>query len=346
MGAMPRPRWPHLLREVSRHGTVRWVVRVGHGPRIALEGEYGTKEFEASYHEAISGGGLPSHKYKGSTGTLSWLVARYQGSSTWAALAKATQQQRARLLRSTLKDAEAMPYASVTKRHILDGLDRRKATPNQANAWLKALRALFSWAVENEFLTANPAEGVKNVKRPKSGGFEAWTENDIETFERHWGVGSRERLAFSILVYTGLRRGDASRLGRQHIRNGSIQFKTEKTGTQLTIPILPELQTALDAARSVQNALAFIATENGRPMTKASFGMWFSKACRAAGVNKSAHGLRKLSATRLADAGASEAELDAIMGWTPGSGMSRVYTRSRDTERLARQAAEKLRRAE
>ena len=80
-------------------------------------------------------------------------------------------------------------------------------------------------------------------------------------------------------------------------------------------------------------------------MTKESFGNWFGKACRTAGVNKSAHGLRKLAATRLANAGVSEAELDAIMGWTPGSGMSRVYTRNRDTERLARQAAKKLEQA-
>ena len=80
-------------------------------------------------------------------------------------------------------------------------------------------------------------------------------------------------------------------------------------------------------------------------MTKESFGNWFGKACRAAAVNKSAHGLRKLAATRLIDAGVSEAELDAIMGWTPGSGMSRRYTRTRDTERLARQAAQKLERA-
>jgi hypothetical protein len=49
MEAMPRPRWPHLLREVSRHGTVRWVVRVGHGPRMPITAAYGSPEFEAQY---------------------------------------------------------------------------------------------------------------------------------------------------------------------------------------------------------------------------------------------------------------------------------------------------------
>lgn len=346
MDAMPRPRWPHLLREVSRHGTVRWVVRIGHGPRIPIEAEYGTAHFKALYHEAINsrvlGEGRPLRR--NGEGTLSWLIARYQGSSAWEASEKSTQQQRARLLKSALKDAADMPYTAVAKRHILDGLDRRKATPNQANAWLKAMRRLFAWAVEQEFLAVNPVEGVKNVKRPKSGGFEAWNEIDVDAFERRWKVGSRERLAFAILIYTGLRRGDAARLGRQHNRSGAIQIRTEKTGTEVTIPILPELESILRL--SVQNTLTFITTENGKPLTKDSFGQWFSKASRAAGVNKSAHGLRKLAATRLANAGVSEAELDAIMGWTPGSGMSRIYTRGRDTARLARQAAEKLRRAE
>jgi hypothetical protein len=52
---IPRPRWPHLLREVSRHGTVRWVVRIGHGARTPITAPYGSPEFEAQYHAAIRG---------------------------------------------------------------------------------------------------------------------------------------------------------------------------------------------------------------------------------------------------------------------------------------------------
>jgi len=342
MEAMPRPRWPHLLREVSRHGTARWVVRVGHGPRIALEGEYGTEKFEASYHKAIERG-ICTPRRTNADGTLSWLVARYQGSSAWSSLAKATQRQRANFFKGTLTTAGEMPYKDITRKHIIEGREARKHTPNQANNWLKAIRRLFAWAVEQEFLTVNPVEGVKNVKRPKTGGFDPWSEADVDAFERRWRVGSRERLAFTILLCTGLRRGDATRLGRQHVKGGTARIKAEKTGTQLTIPILPELQNIIE--RTPVGSLTYISTEIGKPLTKESFGNWFSQACRAAGVNKSAHGLRKLAATRLANAGVSEAELDAIMGWTPGSGMSRVYTRNRDTERLARQAAQKLERS-
>jgi hypothetical protein len=42
-------------------------------------------------------------------------------------------------------------------------------------------------------------------------------------------------------------------------------------------------------------------------MTKESFGNAFSEACRAAGIQKSAHGLRKIGATRAANNGATVA---------------------------------------
>jgi integrase len=76
-------------------------------------------------------------------------------------------------------------------------------------------------------------------------------------------------------------------------------------------------------------------------MTKESFGTWFGKACRAAGVRKSAHGLRKAGASRAATAGATTAQLKAIFGWTDEK-MPSLYTQAADRERLARDAMSKL----
>jgi hypothetical protein len=58
-------------------------------------------------------------------------------------------------------------------------------------------------------------------------------------------------------------------------------------------------------------------------------------------VNKSAHGLRKIGATRAANNGATVPELNAIFGWT-GSYMASLYTQSADRARLAREAMNKL----
>jgi integrase len=107
----------------------------------------------------------------------------------------------------------------------------------------------------------------------------------------------------------------------------------------VTLPILRILQTTLDAGPS--GDLTFIVGAEGRPLTKETFGNYFRKACRAAGVPGSAHGLRKLAATRAAENGATEAELDAIFGWQ-GGGMARHYTREANRARLAREAMHKL----
>jgi integrase len=123
------------------------------------------------------------------------------------------------------------------------------------------LRSLFRWAVNAEFVAADPTNGV-NASRPRTEGFRAWTEDEIDRFESRWPTGSRERLALTILLYTGLRRGDAVQLGRQHIRDGVISMRTEKAGTPVTVPVLPELAEAIAAIKT--GDLAFIATADDK----------------------------------------------------------------------------------
>ena len=148
-----------------------------------------------------------------------------------------------------------------------------------------------------------------------------------------------ERVWLAVLLYIGLRRGDAVCLGRQHIRHGVATLRTEKTGVTVTIPILPVLDEVLKAGPCAD--LAFICGENGGPLPKESFGNVFRDACNAAGVTKSAHGVRKIGATRAANNGATVAELEAIFGWNGGR-MASLYTRAADRARLAKGAMAKL----
>jgi integrase len=104
----------------------------------------------------------------------------------------------------------------------------------------------------------------------------------------------------------------------------------------VVIPILPPLQASIEAGPIGE--LTFIAGKNGRPMAKESFGNWFREACKEAAVLGSAHGLRKAGATRAADNGATEAQLEALFGWR-GGGMASLYTRQANRAKLARDAA-------
>lgn len=186
----------------------------------------------------------------------------------------------------------------------------------------------------------DPTSGIK-VARPKTEGFAVWTANDEAKFRSRWRIGTRERIAFEVVRQTGLRRGDAVRLGRPHVRDNVIRLSTEKTGERVAVAVSPELAQAI-AAGPIGD-LTFICTSAGQPMTKESFGNWFREAVKAAGISKSSHGLRKAAATADALAGWSDAELDAKYGWQ-GRKMASLYTKAASRERLSLAAAKRTER--
>jgi integrase len=203
------------------------------------------------------------------------------------------------------------------------------------------MRGLFKWAKGAGLVKTDPTIGVEKPAPKKGGGFRAWTEDDVVGYERRWPISTRQWVWLDVLLYTGLRRGDAVRFGRQHVKNGIGSLNTEKSGftVTVTLPILPVLSETLSACPC--GDLTFIAGERGQPLTKESFGYLFRDACRAAGVTGSAHGVRKIAATRAANRGATVAQLEAIFGWTGGK-MASLYTRSADRRRLAIEGMPKL----
>ena len=339
IASMPRPRPPHLHREPLKRAEARWYVRIGHGPRTRIRERYGTPEFDAAYQAALRGETPLERPGKAKGGTLQWLWDRYRDSSKWASLSNATRRQRENIMRHVLKNAGRAPLAEIRRAEIVAGREERAKTPSQANNYLDTLRALFRWAVNAELVKKDPTQGVENIARPKTEGFHAWTRAEVERFRNRWPCGTRERRALEIMLFTGLRRGDAAIFGRQHIRGGQFVIRTAKNGVVVEAPVLRKL--ADELAVAPPNALAFVATKDGRPMTKESFGNWFRDACISAGVPGNCHGLRKIGATLAAENGASEMQLMALFGWTDPA-MARIYTRSAEAKRLAAQAAAML----
>jgi integrase len=328
-----------LNREITRHGKPVWYVRIGKGPRIRLRAAYGTPEFDAEYRAAVDGRPLQAST-KATVGTLQWLYERYRETGKWTSLSIATRRQRENIFAAVMAKSGAEKAAVINRASIVKARDARSATPFQARHFMDSMRGLFRWALEAGHVKVDPTAGVANLPKPKTEGFPAWTEDDVAAYERRWPIGTKERVWLDVLLYTGLRRGDAVRIGRQHVRDGIATLTTAKTGEVVTIPILPVLKHCLNTGPC--GDLAFICGERGQPLTKESFGNLFSDACRAAGLKgKSAHGVRKIGATRAADNGATVAQLNAIFGWR-GSAMASLYTQKADRARLARDAMAKL----
>jgi integrase len=189
-------------------------------------------------------------------------------------------------------------------------------------------------------MASNPAVGVKRY-RSHGDGIHTWSEVEVAQFEARHPIGTKARLALDLLLGTGQRRSDVVRMGWQHKTGEEIAVRQQKTDEPLMIPMDQNLRQALAAVPRTN--LTFLVTERGATFTAAGFGNWFRDRCNEAGLPQcSAHGLRKLAATRMANAGCSTDQIKAVTGHKSLSEVAR-YTKAADQARLARQAVDMVR---
>jgi integrase len=322
---------------VNRDGRAYHYFRRRGSPRVRLLGLPWSPEFMAAHQRALD----QSKRTAGKRGSVADVVTRYVDGfdvDVVPHLAPITQDDRRRILQNFVRDYQdcgRKPVASVTTDDLtqtLASMSKRGAAEN----WLKAIRGLMKWCVEQGLLKTDPSAGVK-LKRRKSPGFHTWSEEEIAQFEFHHAIGTKPRLAFALLLYTAQRRGDVIRMGRQHIRNGVLHVKQRKTGIELAIPVHPDLREILDAAPSEH--LTFIVNAWGKPFTPGAFSNWFREQCDAAGLPKTckAHGLRKAACRRLAEARCTTHEIMSISGHVTLAEVQR-YTADANRARLAKRA--------
>ncbi len=183
----------------------------------------------------------------------------------------------------------------------------------------------------------NPCLAVKSVKT-KSKGHRTWTDDEIACFESFYPVGTEARLAFALLLYTGQRRSDVVRMGREHVKDGILTITQKKGGevVDVAIPILSQLQAVLDDVQRKRIGPTFVMTVHGKPRSDAGFTNWFHELRTKAGLPKglTPHGLRKAFCRVAAEAGLTPHEIMAISGHTTLKEVAR-YTAAADRKRMA-----------
>jgi integrase len=228
-------------------------------------------------------------------------------------------------------------------KHLRALRDSKADAPEAANALLKAMRQVFKWAVEAEYMDSNPAKEVPYINAG-SPGSHSWTIEEVRQYEGRYPVGKRARLALALLLYTTQRRSDVVRLGHKMAHDGWLKFTQVKNAKRkpvsLEIPILPELQRIIDATKPLGKD-TYLVTAFGKSFSVAGFGNRFRKWCDEAGLpHCSAHGLRKAGSARLAELGASAREIMAITGHQTAKEVDR-YTKGARQKRLAASAMQK-----
>lgn len=329
-------------------GRTYCYTRIAGVKRTRLPGLPWSDEFMTALTAAReTKGGKPAPRVK--AGSFSFACVAYYNSEEFKALGASTQEVYRNIAEKFREESADKSAATFTKADVKRWLRNRSA--NAAYNFLKVLRGIVRAAIENGLRDDDPTEGLK--ARPKDGeGFLTWSRAAIAQYEARHPIGTKARLAMSLLLFTGVRRSDVVQLGRQFERmidgREVLQFKPQKTRRkkpkrELTLPILPDLREAIDACPS--GHLTYLVTEFGKPFAAAGFGNKFAEWCEEAGLpavlgddgklrNYRAHGLRKGGATIAAERGATLNQLMAIYGWETAKEAVH-YTKQADRTRLA-----------
>jgi integrase len=341
---------------IDRGGRRKRVRFRRNGASVYLPGQPWSPDFMRAHAAAMmqaegvaaeNGQGAGSRRVR--PGTIDALVASYY-ELIFPTIEESTRRLRRGLLEPFRESYGDLKVATLKPSNIEQIVMRKAAEhPFAASNLRKTLRHLLKHAVRLGWIKYNPAAETETVKTPKTGGIHDWTDEEIERYRESQPLGSKQRLTVELALNTAARISDVVKLGRQHERPatpgspyGRIAVGHGKNKSDTTVPILPELKAALEAMQDEPRHLNYLITERGKPYHKNSLGDEFRKWCDAAGLpHCSMHGLRKSSARRLAEAGASAKEIMSVTGHKTLSEVQR-YIDAADKPRLAEQAMARL----
>ena len=252
---MARIKLRYVNAFVDRHGKVRYYFRRRGSRSVKLPGLPGSIEFMSAYQAALATvappPASPKHVIRGS---LTEVTTGYFRSAAFANLSASSQQVYRLVLNPVLaahghRLVREMPKAAA--RNIIEAIGATR--PGKANLTRAALSQVMAYAIATGVRTDNPFSGLEQYRL---GTDHTWTEAEIVQFERCWRLGTRERLAYALLLYTGQRGGDVVKMTRNDIVDGYIRVSQDKarkgTTNELMIPIHPALARALKAGPVVE----------------------------------------------------------------------------------------------
>lgn len=283
-------------------------------------------QFLAAYAAAR---GAYDKAYSAPTGGLGRLCVSVMASRRWAALRASYRAVLRPHIEAIRTDYGHVKLTQLKPHHIKTDMDSLSNPGPRLKAW--------------RFLCAdidpNPTAGIRRPPAPATDGNIPWTDSDIAKFRARWPIGSVARAAMELLFWTGARISDAVRLGPGMIDGaGVLVYRQSKTGDLAYAPWTCAVPTHADPTdrRMMLDALAPFAGHmvflpaHGRTRSVAGFGTFFGKAARAAGLDRSAHGLRKSRAIALAEAGATTHQIAA---WTGHRSLREVEHYTRESNR-------------
>jgi len=289
----------------------------------------------------------PAQDKKKRGDTLGAALSRYFDTPAFQTMRSSTREKRRYILNALGKRYGDCVLSELTDETVEKWLAAREATPAAARNLLVALQHFFSERIGAGLLKKrnNPVLGVRLEKRVArkvaKGHYKTWKQAHVDQFRAHWPMGTMERLAFEIMLLTGMSAADVIRFSRSWVgADNIIRYRRRKTSSEGMPLFSKELRAAIAACPlaapadrpfepilrgpsgvpwyAIGETCGDTDEETDEGWRNQHFSQWFTKAARAAGLPEgySAHGVRKRAACDDCLKSWPQAQLMGKYGWT------------------------------
>lgn len=320
------------LTKVTRRGKTYYYFRRGK-TYVRLPDNPDSPEFDQEYWAIRSG-----RKRKPVKTSFNVLIESYYQSPRFTRLRQSTQSEYRRTLEAIREKNGAKNFAQLRRRDVIAARDAHAETWRKANAMVETISILARHAIDLEWITDNPAQGVEKLT---GGEYEPWPEWVQRAYERHCeehGL-TYELTAYHLGVGTGQRIGDVCKMEWGHFDGDYMSVVQEKTGERIWVYCPKKLK---DYLALLPKSGRFILAKNvTEPMAKRRIQARVMQVRRAIGADAFViHGWRYTAAMELAEAGCSDSEIQAVTGHKSLDMVRKYRSRARQ-KRLSKAAQEK-----
>ncbi len=255
-------------------------------------------------------------------------------------------------------------FPGVPPREVLVRLEGDSTTPRleprSVNKYRQLTRSLFKWALDNDFISSNPAAVLKDVKESKA-------RDDRKPFEdadliTYFGILPQDQQPKPflywiprILAYSGMRLSEAAKLQRQDVRsldglwvfdvNDEVEGKRLKTeASRRRVPVHPRLIELglIDFVQGAPEGFLWPAdmrtTKNPERGDVDKLSKLLGRRLRASGIKDpkktGAHSFRHTVSTRLKGESVHDYQISDLIGHDDDSMTTGRYGKATDVARL------------
>lgn len=281
---------------------------------VPLPPDIDSPEFDTAYW-AIRSGSAPAVT-PAAKETWAALIHAYRAHPKYLKLSAGTKKSYNRILEEILAQNATKAVKSLTRAQVRAIQQKYVATPRKADWFLQVLSLLLNFAAKTlDWDVKNVAEGIELYGKQRE--FEPWPDWMVE---RLADAPQIVRTAAELILGTGQRPNAAVGMRFSDFKGNWMSLVDEKTDTRIEVYMPESLRRFLASLpeegrgthllpRGLTGGLGYSAVEK-------AFRAWRGTLGEAARPY-SLHGLRKLAIVRLAEAGCSDAEIQAITNQTP-----------------------------